>query len=1015
MLKKLLNRLPALTDSDASARLAAIESLNVDTTAQYADELAGLARRDPDLRVRLAAVKHVTDPHQLTPLLEDSNREIAQQAATRLADRLLQTDSVSLPQDPHPLLQQALLIQAPDLAPVAGLMGSSLKIESLQHIALKARSPEVRLAAAERILPEADLSRLEKASRNRDKRINRYCRERLEQCRRTRASVQEGLDQLDQLTAKAQQLTSEVSGIHRQQRLIALEQSATAVIESLESNLSTSRELADSELADTARTRTAALKQALMTTAKHIARTPASDRKAVHPQSSSEPGQEDPGRAFEALRMAMGTLEQSAREQLQAEAPFDATRLKSTRSKLEQRWFSLAETTPHEPALFDDFQASVHRLLLLEQACQRLDDIVAHIEIPSDLKDAPATDPVSVLVERMATREWRSLWTRRTQARSALKQIDRGWAKLKWPEGYPLPYQARQLEAQRALCTEFVEKASLIADQLTGYLKTLLEELEQNIEQGHPKPASDLNERFRNCLAFLPPGSDKPFQAPHRRATIALRELKDWQTYATNPKREALCQEMEALPEQGLTPADQGARIKELRRRWQKLGPISSRTDYRLLQRFNTSAERAFEPCRAYYQEQAELRKFNLEQRSKICQELSHYLEHNDWQHTNWKAAQQILFSSREEWRRFHPVERGPGRKLQDRFQQLTDALHEKINTQWQHNLDQKSRIVSQAEAVLGSESDSREKIDQIKSLQKAWAQVGITPRGPDQKLWKQFRKHCDAVFAARDDDRLRAQQARSERLGQLQSLCQQFARTVSKTSADEAQPEVLNDFRQRFNALYEASSARGETSQERKLKQHSVSLCNQYQQLLSQARHAKKQVHLRSLLALDEALSDLETRCLNSRECSPGDLKDLLPETPPPVLTERLNRLETGIETGPLSPEHRTDLRVDSQALSRLTIRAELAAGLESPEDERKLRLELQVERLNQGFKHSGSVSDDPLDLVNEWLAGSKGVKTESDTPSETSDLPTGVWEGSREVAELRARFMAACMVLLG
>ena len=47
----------------------------------------------------------------------------------------------------------------------------------------------------------------------------------------------------------------------------------------------------------------------------------------------------------------------------------------------------------------------------------------------------------------------------------------------------------------------------------------------------------------------------------------------------------------------------------------------------------------------------------------------------------------------------------------------------------------------------LLAETDTRKAIDDVKRLQTAWKSAGLVPHVEDQRLWEEFRQHCDAVY----------------------------------------------------------------------------------------------------------------------------------------------------------------------------------------------------------------------------------------------------------------------------
>ena len=85
----------------------------------------------------------------------------------------------------------------------------------------------------------------------------------------------------------------------------------------------------------------------------------------------------------------------------------------------------------------------------------------------------------------------------------------------------------------------------------------------------------------------------------------------------------------------------------------------------------------------------------------------------------------------------------------------------------WDANINAKEALVKQAEALV--EQDNLDGIaNGAKTLQAQWREIGTTPRGADQKLWRRFRAACDAIFARLDNERDRQ---RSEQQQLIQAL----------------------------------------------------------------------------------------------------------------------------------------------------------------------------------------------------------------------------------------------------
>ena len=87
---------------------------------------------------------------------------------------------------------------------------------------------------------------------------------------------------------------------------------------------------------------------------------------------------------------------------------------------------------------------------------------------------------------------------------------------------------------------------------------------------------------------------DKDLKARHGMAQKRLADLRDWQGFATVPKRQSLCESMEALAAAECTDAPARAEaVKALQEEWKALGRSDSPVEQRLWRRFRKAASRS--------------------------------------------------------------------------------------------------------------------------------------------------------------------------------------------------------------------------------------------------------------------------------------------------------------------------------------------------------------------------------------------------------------------------------------
>lgn len=910
MIARLFRNKQRLDSKDAAQRLAAIESLTGDEALKAQPALIELCLKDPDSAVRQAALMRVTDPQCLLSLLDvEAFRDVAMRRVMAL---LAEGGGEALAD--HPLASHPKVLVARLAATADPAAANALEAKGEQNLildAVLAASRETRADMLELpIFQQADLlHELERRSRDHDKTTNRFARTRLENIKQVTADSQMLTDSLTERLDSFEKPIGEHEAAVEQKRRAAL-------LAQMEKDLDRLKELAaEAARAGTPLTTVHEL-SARLEAAQHQ-NAPASgisDQSsalaATHPSAEAETkatettAPVDTGEAadFDALTRSFETLD----ERLSSNTDFEA--LATERQDLTDRWLAGADHVPPTDAQHQVFNRVSHRFQVLADAHGRLQAG----DLPLlRLDDLPAEFHLG---------QKGSAWRDVTALEKGLGRLRKGLAALRWPDWASAPeiVTQRQSEADSAEARLTTWRAGLA--QAVSELEADLVRLDAHIEGGELKAARTDAGNIRKRLKAFPEHAATPLNRHLARASGRLGELSDWQTYATTPKRESLLNNMQQIAETPLAARDQADRIKHLRSEWNELGPIGRSQDHKLLDAFNEAAERAFEPCRSYFAEQAEVRAENLTAREAICESLTQYLAATDWVNTDFKAAEHIMRTARDEWRQFHPVDRTPGKKQEVRFEALQAELHDRIKAEWEQNLATKRQIVADAQALASSDSEVREKVEGAKQLQQQWKTVGTTPRRPDQTLWRDFRAACDEIFNTLDEVRKSENEEMEAAQEQARQLLAEFKASLD-SSAAELGASTLRDFQNRFDSLPSLPERLA-----RPLNRELDEILKAGQQMLTEQRSARDLARLHGLKAQDEAVSALEQRQMT------GESVDITP--PDPLFAER----GAADSAAPVA----------SEVLTRLTIEAEIAAGLDSVESD--LRMGIQVEMMNAG-----------------------------------------------------------------
>ena len=718
----------------------------------------------------------------------------------------------------------------------------------LATLAIDGATAAIRLEAATGIHEEVRLQQVLKQAKGRDKSVYQTVKQALQNLKEEQAAQASTREKIKDLVRQVQdQATSENTKLY-QARLDALQESWRT----LESQASPEQAQQFLEATHQCRERLKQMEQDRREQARHQEQT----------RQRSE--------TLELLRTTLADLKSQDAVELPSLSSLDA--LQKTQ---ENRWLEATRDTQVGKQEQKDYEQQMLSFRNYLNAVSRLSqarDSIAELTQQIDSEQASDAD--------------------RETATALLKHID-------WPAEFPQP---AILAPVRKLAGKPREPKPVDANRekqkaLSDALQASLPELEAALEAKLFGESKQLLKRAQNQFQQLDQRQRKHLQARMQLLTGQFRELSDWQGFATEPKQIALCEQMEYLADQPMEPEAKAERIKELQNEWRNLGGSSDRT---LWSRFKTASDAAYEPCKVYFEAKSDLKQANLDKRAAICDQLEAFMAAADWSMIDWKAAERIHQTAREEWKSAWPVDFRDNRQVQKRFDELLKQLERPLDQERQNNEALKQAIVEKAQALIAHEP-LQEAMEQAKALQNDWKAVGITRHREDRKLWQAFRKACDQVFARRDAQR----SAQKEATEQADQAAQDALDKYLDVTADSGDA-LLDEARATVTQLS------GETLSPRLREQ-----VQQLRQRLNSIAHAKT---LRDRITTWQTLVTDKARAQLSQNAIPAQWLSLF---------------------GDLGNQNGRDL----------AIRAEILAGASSPEQDQNRRMEIQVQRLSDGM----------------------------------------------------------------
>ncbi len=512
--------------------------------------------------------------------------------------------------------------------------------------------------------------------------------------------------------------------------------------------------------------------------------------------------------------------------------------------------------------------------------------------------------------------EWRRLIALAESALDAEDDEQRRDLAAQWPDKVPAPSalaSARPPQPQEQQAT----KPSSPPERSNSHSehRGLVVALRRELQQGNLKHANRL---WHKAEAVLAEHSDPWLHQQLERLTPRREELRDWHAFAAQPKKEQLCERMEALAETEMDAEERASAVQALHEEWRALMSSDQDQDQALWDRFKAASDRAYEPCRAHFAELDAQRAENLQRRQALCQQLADFVAAQDWQNADWQAVWEIRRQAPQEWKSHAPVRFTDAREAQKRFSALLSEIDERLEEAWrqaeqprQALLDRAAALAEGVAAAHASEqgTDVRGAAREAQELQKQWRAAPWLPPARHRPFQKRFRRTMDTIFAARQADSEQKQAQRAEAADQAQTVLERTAQQTARP-LPEQDGATLAALAEELQALDSASLGRG--------------LQQQLQRLQEQLRALRK---------------DLPRWQRWQAAC------------------ERIAGAPTGDERG------------EDRALAAAL---EALAGVDSPEHAREERMAWQLERLPKAMKSSGFTPlEEALALVDERPVG--------------------------------------------
>ncbi|MDC0513015.1 DUF349 domain-containing protein [Gammaproteobacteria bacterium] len=226
------------------------------------------------------------------------------------------------------------------------------------------------------------------------------------------------------------------------------------------------------------------------------------------------------------------------------------------------------------------------------------------------------------------------------------------------------------------------------------------------------------------------------------------RYFNDISSFATNPKRNEIIKEIEALiakPHEN--PKKQANDIHGLQTKWQLLDQSSKPAGREQWIAFKNLTDKAWEPCAQYYEELKAIKISNAKQRENIIQTLIQYTnDHSD----KWPGLidmSRFLSKTFQNWQSYAPVLDEDFLKLKTAYQEARKPINNAIKEQENRNYKIKESLIEKVKLI--NDEDSQTCIQKFKKIKSEYQDAGPAGKKNEPILWKKLNEAADRFFEA--------------------------------------------------------------------------------------------------------------------------------------------------------------------------------------------------------------------------------------------------------------------------
>ncbi len=282
------------------------------------------------------------------------------------------------------------------------------------------------------------------------------------------------------------------------------------------------------------------------------------------------------------------------------------------------------------------------------------------------------------------------------------------------------------------------------------------------------------------------------------------KELADHDKKVNLRKKKELIEKVKALKaEKSIQSADK--KLKTFIKEWDDVGATFQGDWEEVKDQFWTEARSVLGRVNSHYEGIRAKQTEHLEQKKKLIKQVMDIAEKPRTKRKEWNDATEKVLKIQQEWKKigFSSENEQIWKEFRgacDQFFQAKQGYFDQLGEVFEERKKMKLALIEKA-SVLAPSTDWKEAGQSLMDLQNQWKSIGAASQRDENKLWKEFRSHCDSFFNARNRNFKEREREEKENLKVKEGLIERI-KNFKPSGKKSADIDTLKGFSQEWNQV---------------------------------------------------------------------------------------------------------------------------------------------------------------------------------------------------------------------